>query len=188
MPEARFLMPGFCMHIIVDGYNLIRQSDVLRLHERQGLEAGRKALVHLLAGYRRSRGHRITVVFDGWLGGPPQEERDRETGIDIIYSRRGEKADEVIKRLARQHADETVVVTSDRPVMDAAVRAGVTAIASREFETRIRQSRDAPAQGPAAPGKDEDSDDPAFRGTKKKGPSRKTSRRDRLRQRSMEKL
>src|SRR5512138_1801594 len=112
--EARFLKPGFRMHIIVDGYNLIRQSDVLRLHERQGLEAGRKALVHLLAGYRRSRGHRITVVFDGWLGGPPQEERDREAGIDIIYSRRGEKADEVIKRLARQHADETVVVTSDR--------------------------------------------------------------------------
>ena len=78
MPEARFLKPGYCMHIIVDGYNLIRQSDILRLHERQGLEAGRKALVHLLAGYRRSRGHRITVVFDGWLGGPPQEERDRE--------------------------------------------------------------------------------------------------------------
>ena len=157
------------MHIIIDGYNLIRQSDVLRLHERQGLEAGRKALVHLLAGYRRARGHRITIVFDGWLGGPPQEERDREAGIDIIYSRRGEKADEVIKRLARQHADETLVVTSDRPVMDAAIRAGVTAVASREFEARIRQGRSAPAQGPVTPEKDDD-DDPSPRGTKKKAP------------------
>jgi predicted RNA-binding protein with PIN domain len=176
------------MHIIIDGYNLIRQSDVLRLHERQGLEAGRKALVHLLAGYRRDRGHRITVVFDGWLGGPHQEERDREAGIDIIYSRRGEKADEVIKRLARQHADETLVVTSDRPVMDAAIRAGVTAVPSREFEARIRHSRNAPAQGPATPGKDNDDDNPPPRGTKKKGPSRKSSKRDRLKQRSMEKL
>jgi len=175
------------MHIIIDGYNLIRQSDVLRLHERQGLESGRKALVHLLAGYRRDRGHRITVVFDGWLGGSPQEERDREAGIDIIYSRRGEKADEVIKRLARQHAYETLVVTSDRPVMDAAIRAGVTAVPSGEFEARIRQSRSAPAQGPAAADKDND-DDPSSRGTKKKGPSRKSSKRDRLKQRSMEKL
>jgi uncharacterized protein len=176
------------MHIIIDGYNLIRQSDVLRLHERQGLEAGRKALVHLLAGYRRARGHRITVVFDGWLGGPPQEERDREAGIDIIYSRRGEKADEVIKRLARQHADETLVVTSDRPVMDASIRAGVMAVASREFEARIRQSRSAPAQGPVNPDKDHDDDNPSSRGTKKKGPSHRTSKRERLQQRGMDKL
>ena len=70
------------MHLIIDGYNLIRQSDVLRSHERQGLEAGRKALIRMLAGYRRVMGHRITVVFDGWLGGPPQEERDREAGIE----------------------------------------------------------------------------------------------------------
>jgi hypothetical protein len=152
------------------------------------LEAGRKALIHLLAGYRKTRGHRITVVFDGWLGGLPQEERDREAGIDIIYSRRGEKADEVIKRLARQHADETLVVTSDRPVMDAAIRAGVTAVPSREFEDRIRQSRSAPAQDPATPDKDNDDDNPSSRGTKKKGPSRKSSRRDRLKQRSVDKL
>jgi hypothetical protein len=188
MPGARYLKPGLHMHIIIDGYNLIRQSDVLRLHERQSLEAGRKALVHLLAGYRKTRGHRITVVFDGWLSGPPQEERDREAGIEIIYSRRGEKADEVIKRLARQHADETIIVTSDRPVMDAAIRSGATAIPSREFEARIRQARNAPAQGPLLPHKDDDDDDPSTRGTKKKGPSRKSSKRDRLKQRSMEKL
>jgi predicted RNA-binding protein with PIN domain len=188
MPEARFLKPGLRMHIIVDGYNLIRQSDVLRLHERQGLEAGRRALVHLLAGYRKTRGHRITVVFDGWLGGPPQEERDREGGIEIIYSRRGEKADEVIKRLARQRTDETMVVTADRPVMDAAIRAGATAIPSREFEARIRQVRLAPSQGTVMPKKDDDDEPPQERGTKKKGPSRKSSKRDRHKQRSMEKL
>ena len=87
------------MHIIVDGYNLIRQSDVLRGHERQSLEAGRKALIRGLAQYKRLRGHRITVVFDGWEGGSPLEERDLAGGVAIIYSRLGEKADEVIKRL-----------------------------------------------------------------------------------------
>lgn len=176
------------MHLIIDGYNLIRQSDVLRSHERQGLESGRKALVHMLAGYRRAMGHRITVVFDGWLGGPPQEERDRESGIDIIYSRRGEKADEVIKRLARRHAEETIVVTSDRPVMDAAVRTGVTAIASREFEERVRRARDSVTRAPAMRGKDDDGDEPPPKGTKKKGPSHRTSKRERLKQRGMGKL
>jgi predicted RNA-binding protein with PIN domain len=187
MPESRFLKPSLRMHIIVDGYNLIRQSDVLRLHERQGLEAGRRALIHLLAGYRRDRGHRITVVFDGWLGGPAQEERDREAGIDILYSKRGEKADEVIKRLARRQADETLVVTSDRPVMDAVIRAGGSAVPSREFEARIRLTRSAPPREPAATGKDDEDDDPS-RGPKKKGPSHRTSKRERLKQRRMDKL
>lgn len=176
------------MHLIIDGYNLIRQSDALRAHERHGLDAGRKALVRMLAGYRRAVGHRITVVFDGWLGGPPQEERDRESGIDIIYSRRGEKADEVIKRLARGHAGETIVVTSDRPVMDAAARAGAVAIASREFEERVRRPRVAPAPVRDLRDKDDEGDSPPPRGTKKKGPSRRTSKRERLKQRGMEKL
>jgi predicted RNA-binding protein with PIN domain len=176
------------MHIIVDGYNLIRQSDVLRIHERQSLEAGRKALVYLLSGYRKTRGYRITVVFDGWLSGSPQEERDREAGIDIIYSRRGEKADEVIKRLVRQKSDEMIIVTSDRPVMDAAIRAGAAAIPSREFEDRIRQAGNAPAKGNAIAGKADDEDDSSTRGTKKKGPSHRISKRERLKQRGMDKL
>lgn len=176
------------MHIIVDGYNLIRQSDVLRHHERQSLEAGRMALVHLLSGYRKTRGYRITVVFDGWLSGAPEEQRDREAGIEIIYSRRGEKADEVIRRLVRQRADEMIVVTSDRPVMDAAVRAGAAAIPSRQFEDRIRQTGNTTVSGPARTGKNDDGDDSPARGTKKKGPSHRVSKREKLKRRGMDKL
>ena len=86
------------MHIIIDGYNLIRQSDFLRRFEKQSLEAGRQALLQQASLYRKKKGHRITVVFDGWENGSPFEERDRQGGITIVYSRRGEKADEVIKR------------------------------------------------------------------------------------------
>ena len=79
------------MHIIVDGYNLIRQSDALRQYERISLEEGRRALVRSLADYRKLRGHRITVVFDGWEGGSPQEERDlRRRGGDHLFPPRGE--------------------------------------------------------------------------------------------------
>jgi len=61
------------MHIIIDGYNLIRQSEALRRFDSFGLEAGRKELLRLLSLYRKSRGHRITVVLDGWMSGPPVE-------------------------------------------------------------------------------------------------------------------
>ena len=64
------------MHILIDGYNLIRQSVDLKRFERQSLEAGRKALIDWLSRYRQRKGHRITVVFDGWVSGSPQEERD----------------------------------------------------------------------------------------------------------------
>ena len=61
------------MHIYIDGYNLIRQSIRLRRFERQSLEAGRNALLEWLARYKRTKDHRITVVFDGWIGGSAQE-------------------------------------------------------------------------------------------------------------------
>ncbi|MEQ8213875.1 MAG: NYN domain-containing protein, partial [Smithellaceae bacterium] len=66
------------MHIIIDGYNLIRQSDSLRRYERQSLEAGRQALISRLIEYKRKKGHKITVVFDGWDQGAAMEERDRQ--------------------------------------------------------------------------------------------------------------
>ena len=53
------------MWLIVDGYNVIRQWPELAMLDRTELQAGRKALLAELRGYRRAKGHRITVVFDG---------------------------------------------------------------------------------------------------------------------------
>ncbi|MGA9755031.1 MAG: NYN domain-containing protein, partial [Desulfobaccales bacterium] len=93
------------MHLIVDGYNLIRQSPQLQLLDAMDLQAGREALLELLAQYRSRSHHRITVVFDGWQRGDLKESRDRYQGILIVYSRRGERADEVIKRLLNQERE-----------------------------------------------------------------------------------
>ncbi len=77
-----------------------------------------------LAVYKRKKGHRITVVFDGWQGGSVEEERDRYENIGIIYSRQGERADEVIKRIIDQTAEETIVVSSDREIASYVTPAG----------------------------------------------------------------
>jgi len=167
------------MHIIIDGYNLIRQSDSLRRYERFSLEEGRKALIRFMAVYRKQRGHKVTVVFDGWESGPAEEERDRQEGIDIIYSRRGEKADDVIKRRVEKIGEEIVVVTSDRDIADFVSRRGVTAISSREFEELIcRLKTDLPDPSSYTEERyDKDKEDESTVNMKKKGPSRRLSRK-----------
>jgi len=163
------------MHIIIDGYNLIRQSDHLRSFDRRSLEEGRNALIRLLIPYRKGRPHAITVVFDAWDAGGPLEERDRQAGIDIVYSRRGKKADDVIKEMmGRGRGEEILVVTSDRDVADYVVRRGATAVSSPEFEEVLTRfhTGDPPFVSDKAP----DPDDRTWKGTKKKGPSRRLSR------------
>jgi len=54
------------MHILIDGYNFIRQPFSLNRFERQSLEAGRYTLIAWLAEYRRQKNHLITVAFGGW--------------------------------------------------------------------------------------------------------------------------
>ena len=167
------------MHIIVDGYNLIRQSGTFRHSEMKSLEEGRNALIRSLAGYRKLRGHRITVVFDGWEGGSPTEERDVAGGVEIIYSRLGEKADEVIKRLLEKGSEESLVVTSDREIAVFATRRGKTAIASAAFDALLEQSAagSSPADVSGATEGDDDDDDRT--GMKRKGPSRRLSKQKR---------
>ena len=157
------------MHLIVDGYNLIRQSPHLQLLDAMDLQAGREALLELLAHYRRRSHHQITVVFDGWQRGDLKESRDRHQGILIVYSRRGERADEVIKRLLARERERALVVSSDREIQAAAAQVKATWINSGEFESSY-------LQGPQAAAPEEDAAQPP-RGTRKKGPARRLSYR-----------
>ena len=181
------------MHILIDGYNLIRQSDTLRRFEKTSLEEGRKALIRFLMPYRQSTGHRMTVVFDGWKAGSPMEERDREGGVDIIYSHRGQLADEVIKRIADKSGEEIIVVTSDRDIASFVEHRGGTAVPSGEFEAILQTKADKtplPHAGAdedlAIGGKDEDEDIQA--GKPHKGPSKRLSRRERDYRKRVQKL
>jgi len=166
------------MKIIIDGYNLIRQSDSLRCFERFSLEEGRKELIRRLSLFKRRRGHTIIVVFDGWISGSAREERHNEGGITVIYSKRGEKADEVIKRLATKGGSANTVVTSDRNIADFISRRGGVAIASPEFENRILLVDMDNSFSEQREYREEVSD---RNGTsrKKKGPSRRLSKKQR---------
>lgn len=175
------------MHILIDGYNLIRQSVILRHFERQSLEAGRKALIAWLAQYRSRKDHCITVVFDGWESGQPQEERDYSSGIHIIYSSRGVKADDVLKRITASTDEEILVVSSDREVASYAMRKGKATLSSLEFESIVNKQSAEQANYEFSEQKDEDEEEES-RPINKKGPARKLSRAQRQSQTKIRKL
>ena len=118
------------MRWLIDGYNVIRREPDLRAHEAESLEAGRRALLHLLARAHRDPRDEFTVVFDGAMvaGGAPSQGR-----IRIIFSRPPHTADDELMRLARQWRSGAVVVTSDRRIQDAARRAGAAALTAEQF-------------------------------------------------------
>jgi len=169
------------MHLIIDGYNLLhvtRSSASLNSFE---LQAERERLIDRLSAYRQRRTCDITVVFDGWQGGWATEEREKKKGIELIFSRLGEKADEVIKRLVRERGAGSVLITSDREVARYAERFSVSVIPSDQFRERMESVAFRSERG-----KDEDEkEETAGKG---KGPSRRLSKKEKRSRAALKKL
>lgn len=166
------------MHIIIDGYNLIRRSQHLGAVDRRDIQMGREALVDMLAAYKKMRPHRITVVFDGTRTPGFSMQRDLHKGIALIFSHWDETADSVIKRLARREKQKALVVSSDRDVSDSAAAAGAATIGTREFENKMAMA--VQMNGHEDAGEASNGWHPS---TRKKGPARrlpKKKRRSRL--------
>jgi predicted RNA-binding protein with PIN domain len=172
------------IHIIIDGYNLIRRSPELAGLDRQDLQSGRDALVVMLAAYKKLKPHKITVVFDGSAEPSLYGSRDRAKGIALRYSHGGESADDVIRRMARREKAKALVVSSDREIMTAAEAAGATVMDSAAFEEKMVMARYLALKGGG-----EASDTAGLvPTTRKKGPSRRLPKRKRKARARVEKL
>ena len=169
--------------IVIDGYNLIRQSDRLIDLEALSLEAGRKGLVDLMAAYRKIKSLSITVIFDGWESDNIGASREVVRGVEVIYSGKGVKADTLIKETADRERDRVIVVTSDREVANHCMKKGVAVIPSHEFEMKVRMAGVGGEYGYY-----EEEDESPRIGPKKKGPARKLSKEERQKRRKLEKL
>ena len=128
------------IHLIIDGYNLIRQSGRLSLLDRQDMKAGREALIEALAKYKKIKHHKITVVFDGANAPSFVPSRDYVKGIRIKFSRLDESADTVIKKMAAREREKAVIVTSDRDIINQAESSGSASISSLHFEEKMIRS------------------------------------------------
>jgi predicted RNA-binding protein with PIN domain len=173
-------------HVIVDGYNLLGFLHARAAESSFAGEAAREGLLRDLSAYHARKGHLLTVVFDGWKDGMPVERREFRSGIEVIYSRRGERADQVIQRLAKQQGRDCAVVSSDLEVSDWARQAGAFAMGAAEFAAKLRTGKPSPLfptwqkQGDGDP-----EDDRRRRPNEKKGNPRKLPKAVRARQRKL---
>lgn len=172
-------------HLVIDGYNVLGARGHVGAEGGEGA-AAREALLRDLAAYRQGKRHPITVVFDGWQHGLGAEHREHRSGIEVVYSRRGQRADQVIQRMSEEYGADCAIVSSDREVADFARARGAFVIGAVEFEARLREATRAPASSRrvARPGKDQDPGDGPRRAREKKGNPRKLPKavRKRLRQ------
>ena len=163
------------LHIAIDGYNLIRQSSYFSTLDQKDLQSGREALVDSLAAYKRAKRYAITVVFDGASAPAGMVRRDRIKGIELRYSRPGELADAVIKRMAAREKQKLLVVSSDNDIVDYAQSMGSAVISALEFEQRLAMAKFMDQQDQAAA----DNSSGWRPTTKKKGPSRRLPKKQR---------
>ncbi|GAC1320141.1 MAG: hypothetical protein NVS2B16_03850 [Chloroflexota bacterium] len=113
-------------YILVDGYNVIRGDPRLQAMERVNLEQARNLLVQILASSPRLAHDHIVVVFDGADGSRSHVHSQRRGRVEMLYSARGQQADDVIVSYARDLApkEKVVVVSNDVEVRESSRAAG----------------------------------------------------------------
>ncbi|HZF00808.1 MAG TPA: NYN domain-containing protein [Methylomirabilota bacterium] len=103
------------VRILVDGYSLLHNWPELAEGAPRHSERARDELIQILTRYHDVTGEPITIFFDG-AGAPPnvpKNESSRE--VEILFSRAGQTADDMIERAAHRFRDygEVLVVTDD---------------------------------------------------------------------------
>ncbi|MDF3288551.1 NYN domain-containing protein [Streptomyces sp. RB6PN23] len=120
-------------HVVVDGYNVTKTG-----YPTLPLEKQRLRLLGGLAVLAAQTGAEVTCVFDGAelaapvLLAPPR-------GVRVLFSKPGETADELIRRLVRAEPPgrPVVVVSADREVADGVARAGARPVSSTLLLRRL---------------------------------------------------
>jgi len=122
-------------HLVVDGYNVTKRGfgDI-------ALEQQRVRLANGLGGIAAQSGAEVTVVFDGAdkLVAVPGVPR----GVRVLFSKKGETADELIRQLVRAEpaGRPVIVVSSDREVADGVRRHGAYPLSADTLLRRLARA------------------------------------------------
>ncbi|HEV2089110.1 MAG TPA: NYN domain-containing protein, partial [Cryptosporangiaceae bacterium] len=123
------------VHLVVDGYNVTKTG-----FGETSLEQQRTRLVTGLGGLAAQHNAEVTVVFDGAERLPVAPVSPR--GVRVLFSRPGETADTLIRRLVRAEPPgrPVVVVSSDNEVADGVRRCGAHPVPSAVLLRRLARA------------------------------------------------
>jgi predicted RNA-binding protein with PIN domain len=103
------------MRILVDGYSLLHNWPELAPGAPRHSERARDELIAILTQYQDVTGEAISLFFDG-AGAPRNAPKsDSRPGVEVLFSRAGKTADDLIERVAHRFLayGEVLVVTDD---------------------------------------------------------------------------
>ena len=138
--------------LLVDGYNVIGAWTVPQ-REHLSIEESRDRLIHMIADYAGYSGEEVIVVFDGHYTDRPMSTRIEQYGIQVVFTRHGESADNYIEASceAAPKWRKVRVATSDAVEQTVTMGRGAVRISSREFLMELSQVRTQGKRTVAAP-------------------------------------
>jgi len=164
------------LHILIDGYNLIKSDAIPGLQDIPDLQRQREALIERLIKYNRLKHHPITLVFDATHAPGPLYRKERVGGIDVRFSRLGQTADALIKNMVDKRREQALVVTADQEIARFAELKGATVVSCLDFGDRINRAEMMEEHFFDSEESMEEGWTPT---TRKKGPAKRPSKKDR---------
>jgi predicted RNA-binding protein with PIN domain len=127
-------------------------------------------------------------VFDGWERGGLREQVSLTAGLQVVFSRRGERADQAILRFVEKAPSGAVVVTSDRALADEVVRTGALVLSAEEFQERLDRALREGDEGEFHKEEDDESDSESTGPRRQKGLARRPSKQAKRRITTLKRL
>jgi uncharacterized protein len=126
------------VRILVDGYSLLHEWVELAPGRPRHSAAARDELIHILTQYQDASGTPVTIFFDG-SGAPPGIPKGQETHVEVLFSKAGRTADDLIERATHrfQPYGEVLAVTDDLAERDVVIGLGGSAASCRNFVVMV---------------------------------------------------
>jgi predicted RNA-binding protein with PIN domain len=130
------------VRILVDGYSLLHSWPELAPGRAPHSAAARDALIRRLTLFQDAAGTPITIFFDGATlpAGKPIATDPRI--VEVLYSRKGQTADQMIERAAHRFAPygEVMAVTDDLAERETVISLGGSAASCWNFIREVENA------------------------------------------------
>ena len=133
--RSGYVDPMALVRILVDGFSLLHNWPELARGWPRHSATAREELIHRLRLYRDAFGTPITIFFDG-AGAPAGTPSAQSTPeLEVLYSRAGQTADDLIERAAHRFKDygEVLAVTDDNAERETVLSLGGSTSSCENF-------------------------------------------------------
>lgn len=124
--------------LVLDAYNIINAWPELMQVAENGMDLARDKLIEIMVNYSGFTGDKIKVVFDAHQVKKGKGNKENIDGVEVVYTKYGETADQYIEKMAREVSlSELYVVTGDQLEQRVTFGHGASRMTPHELITQI---------------------------------------------------